>query len=137
MKQFLLLFSLFCALGIFAQAPQGINYQAVIRNVSGVTVNNQLVRLKMRILQGSTTGTQAYAETFQVTTSSLGLVNVVLGQGTVLAGTFSTINWATGPYFLEVSADATGGTNFSLLGTQQLVSVPYALYAFRHTRTGR
>jgi hypothetical protein len=129
MKKVILVFSLFIALNSFSQVPQGINYQAAIRNTNGLTVNNANVGIRMNILQGSPSGTVVYSETFLETTSNIGLVNFVIGQGTPLAGTFSGINWGTGPYFLEVAADETGGSNYAVIGTQQMMSVPYALYA--------
>ena len=115
--------------GAFAQAPQGINYQAVIRTNAGVILTNSNVGLKISLIQTSPGGTVVYEESFSPTTSNYGLVNIVVGQGTVISGDFTLIDWATGPYFVEVAADETGGTNYAVLGTQQLMSVPYALYA--------
>lgn len=113
----------------WAQAPQGINYQAAIRNLNGSTVNNSPVGLRIRLLQGDAEGTPVYAETFAITTNNVGLVNLIIGQGNVLAGNFASINWGAGPYFMEVAADVTGGINYVVMGTQQMMSVPYALYA--------
>jgi hypothetical protein len=115
--------------GLFAQAPQGINYQAVVRNSGGTIIASTAVGMKVTIHQGSPTGTIVYSESFAPTTSSLGLVNFVIGQGNVLSGTFSTINWSTGSYFVELGLDPAGGTTYTSMGTQQLISVPYALYA--------
>lgn len=129
MKKLIALGVLFMALTAQAQAPQGINYQAVIRNTNGTTVNNSTVGLRLNIVQGSPAGTVVYSESFTETTSNIGLVNVVVGQGSVLSGDFSSINWGAGPYFIEVAADASGGSNYTVLGTQQMMSVPYALYA--------
>ena len=129
MKRIILSLALFVSFLLNAQAPQGVNYQAVIRNTNGTTVNNAAVGLRLNILQGSATGTVVYSESFSETTSNIGLVNVVLGQGNVLSGTFSSINWGAGPYFLEIAADANGGTNYTVMGAQQMMSVPYALYA--------
>ena len=112
-----------------AQAPEGINYQAVIRNNVGDIIPSQPVGLKISILQGSSVGTAIYEESFTPTTNQFGLINVVVGQGTVLSGSFPTIDWGNGPYFVEVAADASGGTNYTVMGTQQLMSVPYALYS--------
>ena len=112
-----------------AQAPEGINYQAVIRNNVGDIIPSQPVGLKISILQGSSTGAAIYEESFTPTTNQFGLINVVVGQGTVLSGSFPTIDWGNGPYFVEVAADASGGTNYTVMGTQQLMSVPYALYS--------
>ena len=129
MKKIILIASLFCAVFMHAQAPQGINYQAVIRNPTGSTVNNSSITLRLNILQNNATGNSVYSEKHAPTTSNIGLVNVVIGQGTVISGSFPSIDWSQGPYFIEIGIDLTGGSNFSILGTQQLMSVPYALYA--------
>ena len=129
MKKLFILFIIFIAFQSNAQVPQGINYQAVIRNSNGTAVNNTSVGLRLRIIQSSATGSPIYAESFNVTTSNIGLINVVLGQGTVISGSFNAINWGAGPYFIEVASDVNGGTNYTIMGTQQMMSVPYALYA--------
>ena len=129
MKKLLTLLFLVLTTTTFAQAPQGINYQAVIRNNSGAILPNQTVGMKISIIQTSPIGTVVYEELFTSTTSQFGLVNVVIGDGTPVSGNFATIDWSAGPYFVEVAADETGGTNYDVLGTQQLMSVPYALYA--------
>ena len=130
MKKFIAIFAfLSLATGTFSQAPDGINYQAVIRDNAGAVLTNSPVGMKIAIRQTTATGTVVYEESFAPTTSAYGLVNIVVGQGTVISGIFASIDWASGPYFVEVAADETGGTNYSLLGTQQLMSVPYALYA--------
>ena len=113
----------------YGQTPQGINYQAVVRDAQGFVISNSTVGMKIGIRQSFATGTIVYEETFNSTTSDYGLVNLVIGQGNATVGTFSGIDWSAGPYFVEVSADATGGTNYAVMGTQQLMSVPYALYA--------
>lgn len=125
---FLLITVLFPSI-LMAQAPQGINYQAVIRDLSGNTINNSTVGIRVNIRQNSGTGTIVYSESFTPTTNNLGLVNFVIGQGNVLSGTFSSINWSTGVYFCELALDPNGGTSYTPMGSQQLVSVPYALYA--------
>ena len=127
-----LLFSIaFFALTIsaIAQAPQGFNYQAVIRDNAGLILANTGIGLKIAIRQTTATGTIVYEETFTPTTSALGLINVVVGEGAATVGTFNSIVWGTGPYFVEVAADQSGGTSYSIIGTQKLMSVPYALYA--------
>ena len=113
----------------FAQAPEGINYQSVLRNLDGTILSNSSVAMQLSILQGSSTGTTVYSESHSVSTNDYGLINVVLGDGAIESGDFSTIDWANGPYFLEIAVDENGGTNYTALGTQQLISVPYALYA--------
>ena len=112
-----------------AQAPESMNYQAVIRNGSGELVTSQQVGLRIKILQGSATGSSVYEETYSPTTNAYGLVNLQLGTGTVQSGTFSSIDWGNGPYFVETAADVSGGTSYVTLSTTQFMSVPYALYA--------
>ena len=120
---------LFFSINISAQAPEGINYQAVIRTSSGSLVTNTLVAIRVQIKQTSATGTVVYAERQSVTTSNFGLVNMVIGQGTVLSGTFANINWSTGNYWVNLSVDFANGTNYVDYGSQRLMSAPYALYA--------
>lgn len=129
MKKYLLICVAFFSLNAMAQAPEGINYQAVVRDLAGATITNAPVGLKLSLLQSSATGTIVYEESFSTFSNYFGLVNVVFGQGTVINGSFANIDWSNGPYFIEVAADVTGGTSYSILGTQELMSVPYALYA--------
>lgn len=112
-----------------AQAPQSFTYQSVIRNNTDQLVTNSPVGTRISILQGSITGTIVYAETHNASTNANGLLSLVIGAGTVQNGAFSSINWGSGPYFIKTETDINGGTNYSLTGTQQLMSVPYALYA--------
>jgi len=138
MKKAILILSVFLTIGftLKAQSPQGFNYQAVARNNSGVAVTNQSIGLKINLRQGTATGTIEYSETHTVTSSNIGLLNLVVGEGTVVSGTFNAIDWSAGPYFIEISMDVAGGTNYVLMGTQQLMSVPYALYAANGGTTG-
>jgi len=129
MKKIMLVFCVLYTITLSAQAPQGINYQAVIRNPNGSTINNSTVTLRLNILQNSSTGTNVYSEKHSSLTSNIGLVNLVIGQGSIISGSFAAIDWSQGPYFIEIGIDITGGSNFTTLGTQQLMSVPYALYA--------
>ena len=117
------------SLSSFGQAPEGFKYQAVIRDAGNIILNNQTVGMRMTIQQGSIGGTTVYQETFAPTTNGYGLVNLEIGSGTVVSGDFTTIDWANGPYFIETAADVTGGTSYAVMGTSQLMSVPYALYA--------
>jgi hypothetical protein len=114
---------------LFAQAPEGINYQAVIRNGNGTLVTSTTVAIRIQIKQTSATGTIVYQERHSVLTSSQGLVNLVIGSGVVQSGVFASINWGTGPYFISLGVDFANGTNYQDFGTQQLMSVPFALYA--------
>ena len=118
---------------IFAQAPQKMSYQAVIRNTSGALVTSTSVGMKISILQGTATGNVAYSETQIASTNANGLVSLEIGAGTVVSGTFAGINWSTGPYFIKTETDPLGGTNYSITGTNELMSVPYALFSANGT----
>ncbi|MBD3583581.1 NHL repeat-containing protein [Flavobacterium selenitireducens] len=129
MKKILLSSALFLTSLLFAQVPQGVSYQAIALNGSGNAVVSSNVGLRLSVLNTSATGTVAYSETHTKTTNAQGLFNLVIGQGTPISGTFAGINWATGSKFLKVEMDAAGGTNYALVGTTQLLSVPYAMAA--------
>jgi hypothetical protein len=114
---------------VLAQAPQKMSYQAVIRNSSDVLITNSSVGMKISILQGSPSGAIVYVETQSPLSNSNGLISVEIGSGTVLNGNFAAIDWANGPYFIQTETDPTGGTNYTISGVSQFLSVPYALYA--------
>ena len=114
---------------VFAQAPQKMSYQAVIRNSSNALITSTPVGMQISILQGSSTGTAVYVETQTPSTNANGLASVEIGGGTVVSGNFSAINWANGPYFIKTETDPTGGTSYTINGTNELMSVPYALNA--------
>jgi hypothetical protein len=116
-----------------AQAPQGFNYQATVRNNAGALMTNASVQLKFSILQDTATGTEVYSESQTKTTDGLGQVSTVVGQGTALTGTFAAINWGTGTHFLAIELNT--GNGFVAMGTTQLLSVPYALYANKSAET--
>ena len=118
---------------VFAQAPQKMSYQAVIRSSSNALITSTPVGMKISILQGSSTGTAVYAETQTPSTNANGLVSLEIGTGIVVTGTFAGINWATGPYFIKTETDPTGGTAYTITGTDELMSVPYALYSLNST----
>ena len=115
--------------GLYAQAPNRMSYQSVVRTANGQLVANSIVSVRISILQGSANGNISYMETHVRTSNENGLVSLEIGGGTVVLGTFSSINWASGPFFLKTETDASGGTNYSISATSQLMSVPYALYA--------
>ena len=117
------------ALSSFGQAPEGFKYQAVVRDAGNFILTNQAVGIQMTIQQGSIGGTTVYQETFAPTTNTYGLVNLEIGNGTVVSGDFTTIDWSAGPYYIETAVDVNGGTSYAVMGTSQLMSVPYALYA--------
>ena len=114
---------------LFAQAPEGVNYQAVIRNNSGDVLSNNNVGLQISLYQNTAGGTLVYQESFQTTTDNFGLVNLVIGQGLNISGSFENVDWSNGPFFIEIAADENGGANYEIIGSQELMSVPYALYA--------
>jgi hypothetical protein len=124
-----LLLALFVSFFGYSQVPQGIGYQAVAFNSSGNPVVNGTVGVKISILDNSISGTVVYSETHLKSTNSQGLFNLNIGQGTPASGTFSTINWGTISKFLKVEVDTAGGTNYTNVGTNQLMSVPYSLYS--------
>ena len=120
---------LLCAVTLFAQAPEKFTYQAVVRNASNSLVANTQVGMRVSILQGSASGSAVYVETQTGTTNANGLVTLSIGGGSVQQGTFANIDWANGPFFLKTETDPNGGSNYTVTTTQQLLSVPYALYA--------
>jgi microcystin-dependent protein len=109
-----------------AQSPQGMNYQAVVRSSSGQPVAaNTPVKLRFSIRDASLTGTVVFTETLNDTTNQFGLVNVKIGSNSNLA----TVNWGSGTKFLQVETEVNNSGSFTDMGTSQLLSVPYALYA--------
>jgi hypothetical protein len=115
---------------VYAQTPpQAFKYQAVCRDANGNPILNQAVNFKIGIIQGSITGTLVYSEYQLDTTNAYGVSNLEIGRGQAISGTFGAINWGNGPHFITLSFDPAGGTAFVPLGTQELLSVPYALYA--------
>ena len=130
MKKFhLLLCMLFCAFSLMAQAPDKFTYQAVVRNANNQLVSSTLVGVRISVLQNSATGSVVYSETQMLSTNANGLVTLNIGEGTVLYGNLSGVNWGSGVYFLKSEIDPNGGSNYAITSTQQLLSVPYALYA--------
>jgi hypothetical protein len=114
---------------LFAQTPEAIKYQSVARNLSGQTINNTLISVRFSIIDQISTGTVLYSETHSPTTNEFGLFSLNIGTGAVVSGIFASIDWGTNDKFLKVEADFSGGTSFIEMGTSQLLSVPYALYA--------
>jgi hypothetical protein len=124
----ILAFLLF-AVSAIAQAPQKMNYQAVIRDSANVLINSKSIGMKISVLQGSIVGSVVYSETHNANTNVNGLVTIEIGGGIPVISTFSSINWANGPYFIKTETDTKGGANYRITSTSQLMSVPYALYA--------
>jgi len=128
-KLFTVLAAVLLTASMFAQSPEKMSYQAVVRDASDNLITNTQVGMQISILQGSASGTAVYVETQELTTNANGLVSIEIGDGTIVSGDFSTIDWANGPYFIKTETDPTGGTSYTITGTSQLLSVPYALHA--------
>jgi hypothetical protein len=131
----LLLLSSFTIL--FAQAPQKMSYQSVIRKTDGTLVANTLVSIKSSILLGSASGTASYVETQTTTTNNNGLATIEIGSGTPVTGTFAGVDWGAGSHFIKTEIDPAGGSNYTISGASQLLSVPYALYAGSSQNKGK
>ena len=128
-KLFTLLATVTLSVMLFAQAPQSFSYQTVIRDASWQVLSNQNISLEISIIEDVANGTAIYTESHSATTNELGLVNLSIGQGGVMQGNWTNIDWGNHTYFIEVAVDVTGGTSYIVMGTTQLRSVPYALYA--------
>jgi hypothetical protein len=132
MKKFTLFVLFFAVIAIqtaFAQTGlNGINYQAVARNTNGTVLANQPVKVKLSILGGSSGGALQYQENHSLSTNQLGLFTLQIGNGTPSTGTFAAVPWQNTNQYLKVEL-AVGGGSYADLGTTQLMSVPYALYA--------
>lgn len=113
----------------YSQAPQKFNYQAIARNNVGVELANQPIGLRVSIIDGSPNGTVLYQETHINTTNQFGLFNLSVGAGSVVTGSFSSISWGIGSKYIKTEIDPNGGTSYTVAGTSELLSVPYALYA--------
>ncbi|WP_299053809.1 hypothetical protein [uncultured Polaribacter sp.] len=127
MKKIVIFLALVFTITTFAQAPQGFNYQATVRNSSGELIINTNVYFKFNVIQGSQTAVPIFTETHYVPTDDLGQVNLVIGQGTATTGAFSDLDWSLGNYYLGIELNT--GSGYVAMGTTQLLSVPYALYA--------
>ena len=137
-KNSFLFLLLSCFLTLTTQAQQGIYYQAVARSTDGTPLINRAINVKFLIHDTTATGKVVYSEKHNVTTDILGMFSVVVGQGTVLSGTFSSINWGVSAKFVQQDLDTSGtATQFFTVGTQQLMSVPYALYAYNGLPNGK
>lgn len=121
------------AASVFAQAPNKMSYQAIIRNNSNALVSNQAVGMQVSILQGSSSGTAIFIEMHKPTTNANGLASFEIGGGQPLSGSFSGINWGAGPYYIKTETDPAGGTNYTITSSTQLLSVPYALFSANGT----
>ena len=128
-KLFTILLAVFLTATVWAQSPNKMSYQAVIRDASDNLITDTQIGMQISILQGSASGTAVYVETQSPTTNANGLISIKIGDGTVQSGDFTNIEWANGPYFIKTETDPAGGTDYTITGTSQLLSVPYALHA--------
>jgi hypothetical protein len=121
---------LICLNNTRGQVPQAIPYQAAAMYANGQSLINKSIMVKFSILDSSATGTNLYTETQNTTTNSLGIFNLNIGSGIAISGNFGALNWGSNAKFLKVELDTSAlGNNYSVIGTQQIMSVPYALYA--------
>lgn len=116
-------------LGMYAQTPEKVSYQAIVRANDNSLVVNSMVSIRLLIRQNTTTGNTVYQETHTKSTNANGLVSLEIGTGIASIGSFNQIPWTQGPYFIETQVDITGGSNYNIIGISQLLSVPYALHA--------
>ena len=138
MKQIIYLTAiLFLSIRVQAQAPQQISYQAVVRNSSNVLVTNSTVGVSISIVKDSANGAIVYSELQTATTNANGLFSIIIGNGLFASGSIAAINWGVGVYYIKSQIDPNGGINFTITGTSQLLSVPYALYAANGNPAGK
>lgn len=128
-KTFLLLILTGATISTKAQIPEGFNYQAVVRDNAGMIIPDQVISVQLAVVQSSPNGLVKFIEDHLVSTNQFGLIKLTVGQGTPVSGEFASVDWETDLHFLRVSMDTDGGNNFQILGTTQLMSVPYAMYA--------
>jgi len=131
-----LLFTTVMILHAQDKMPQAVSYQAVARDAQGKVVAQKAIGIQVEILKGSTIGTVVFSETHFPTSSKTGTVNLLIGQGTRKTGTFSSVDWGADTYFLQLSMDLSGGSNYEKVSTTQMLPVPYALYARYAERAG-
>ncbi len=132
-----IVFFLIGSMSLLAQSPQRMSYQSIVRNTNGELVADATVGVKVSIVKDSGTGTVVYEETFVGNTNENGLLTLEIGGGVPITGTFSGINWGRGIYFVKTETDPNGGTNYTITGLGQLLSVPYAFYASTSSNQGK
>ena len=130
-KLFTILAAVLISASVFAQTPQKMSYQAVIRKTNGDLLQSSNVGMRVSILRGSTTGAVVYQEVYNPNpqTNVNGLVSIEIGSGAILSGKIDTINWASNSYFIKIETDPAGGSNYTITSTSQLLSVPFAFFA--------
>lgn len=126
---FFSIFFLFISLSLWAQAPTQFNFQAVARDADGQVYANTNMAVRISLVRNGASGLIDYSERHLVATSSLGVFDLVVGNGSILSGNMNTVDWANNAYYLKIDIDASGGMDYISLGASQLLSVPYAIYA--------
>ena len=121
--------ALFLPLILFGQVPQRFQYQTVVREATGNILVNKIVSFRISILENTITGPSVYSETHTSTTNQFGLSNLQIGGGQLVSGNFSAITWGANLHYIKIELDPTGGTTYELMGTSQLLSVPYSLHS--------
>ncbi|MBN2764269.1 MAG: hypothetical protein JXR41_14340, partial [Bacteroidales bacterium] len=128
-KLFTHLAFMFLVINLFAQAPEIIGYQAVIRDSANALIVDTKINMRIQIIQGSESGTVVFEEGQKVKTNANGLISINIGTGTVVSGTIGSIDWSDGPYFICTEIYPTDDITNVITHTSQIVSVPYALHA--------
>ena len=131
---FALITAVIISASAFAQAPQKMSYQAVIRDDGGALVVQKMVSIRISVLVGSETDEAIYVETHAANTNANGLVSLEIGGGRTISGNFASIDWSSGLHFIKTETDPNGGSNYSISGSSQLLSVPYAMHAITAER---
>ncbi len=114
---------------VVAQVPKAFKYQAVVRDINGISIADQSINLRISIIPGNPEGEPVYTEIHQAVTNGMGLVNLEIGRGNNPTGEFSAINWSQGEFYIKMEMDEKGGSDFKAIGVAQLLSVPYALHS--------
>ncbi len=131
MKGIFSLLLLLVSVALLAQAPQALSYQGSARDISGVLLASQPLSVRFSVRQSTATGAVVYQEEHTTTTSPFGGFALQIGRGTASTGSFPAINWAVGPFFLEVELDVNNTGTYTSMGATEMLSVPYALYSER------
>jgi uncharacterized protein (TIGR02145 family) len=135
-KLYTLVSAVLLTTSLWAQAPQKMSYQAVVRGANNALVVEKSVSIRISILKGSETGSTVYSETHTPRTNTNGLASLSIGTGKNPSSDFSKIDWSKGPYFVKTEMDVNGGTNYQLTAVSELMSVPYALHASNSDESG-
>lgn len=127
---FIMLIIFAFTMNVFADVPEKMSYQAIIRDSEGTLMTEHTIALKVSILPNSVKDSPVFVEVHYTLTNVNGLASIEIGDGIVSEGVFDKIDWSLGTYFIKTEVDLTGaGDSYDISATSQLLSVPYALYA--------